>query len=161
MNSLKFVVINKNNINLGVKIAKEIFPYEFSKSGLFLPELDFKKSLEEPYSGKFFIVRSKNKFVGITGFYYHFLKPKIDELWLGYFGVRKKFRGKGLGRKILLKTLKLISKKINIKVLKLFTTNRKEEIPSHLLYASLGFKKYASKNTKPYKTFYFKKEFYG
>lgn len=151
-------MINKKNIKLAIKIAKEIFPYEFSKLGLFLPEFDYKKVIKKPKLGNFFIVLFGNKFVGITGYYYNFTKPKIDEVWLGYFGIRKKYRGIGLGKKVLLKTLILVKKKTKAKVIKLFTTNRKEEKSSHFLYRCLGFKKYAHKKTNQFQTYYFKKE---
>ncbi len=158
MKRLKFLLITKKNLKKAIKIAKEIFPYESSKLGIFLPEFDYKYVIKKPKLGKFFIVKFDNKLVRITGYYYNFTKPKVDEIWLGYFGIRKKFRGIGLGKKVLLKTLSLIKKKIKVKVVKLFTTNRKEEKSSHFLYRCLGFKKYAHRKTKPYQTYYFKKD---
>ncbi len=161
MKNTKFISITKKNIKLAIKTVKEIFPYEVSPDGIFLPAEEYKSSLVEPLNkiSKFYIVKHKNRIVGITGYNYNYHKTKHDELWLGYFGLKEKYRGNGLGKKILLRTLGLM-KKFNkdLRVIKLYTSNRRQEISSHHLYRCVGFKLYAHRNTKPFHTYYFKME---
>lgn len=157
-NDLKFSLIKKENLSDAVGLALEIFPYEVSFEG-FLPELEYKLSLTPERKGmqQFFIVSLGDELVGITGYNFHYTKPKSTELWLGYFGVREKFRGHGLGKKILHQTLDLANFfNPNLRVMKLYTSNRPEEKGSHHLYKCLGFRIYAHRNTKPFHTYYFR-----
>jgi RimJ/RimL family protein N-acetyltransferase len=161
MEKIEFVLITIKNIKLAVKVAKEIFPYEISSEGLFLPAEEYKLATGLLCNlCNFFIVKYKKKVIGITGYYYNFRTPKSSELWLGYFGLKQEFRGNGLGKRMLLKTLDL-AKEFNedLHLMKLYTSNREEEVGSHHLYRCVGFKIYAHRNTKPFHTYYFKLEF--
>lgn len=158
MEKIKFVLINKENIEGAISLVKEIFPYEY-KNGIFLPEEEYRLSLEPSRVNlqQFFTVTYEGQPVGITGYNFNYQNYKHNELWLGYFGVKEKFRSNGLGKKIILKTLELMKKfNSNLKTIKLWTSNREQEKSSHHLYRCVGFRLYAHRNTRPFHTYYFK-----
>lgn len=160
MKKIRFIPITSENIKLAIKTAKEIFPYEISSNGLFLPSKDYELSIGIfNQLCSFFIVKYGKEIIGITGYNYNFRIPKFNELWLGYFGLKEAYRGNGLGKKILLKTLDSAKESNkNLKTIKLYTSNREQEKGSHHLYRCLGFKVYGNRNTKPFHTYYFKLE---
>ncbi len=162
MDRIVFVPITRKNIGIAIEIAKKIFPYEVSSSGEFLPEKEYRMSLVSPYKNlcEFFIVKYRKDFIGITGYNYSFRVERYDELWIGYFGVLRPYRGSGIGKHMLLDTLNLIKEKHQkVKTVKLYTSNREEEKSSHWLYRCVGFRLYAHRNTKPFHTYYFKIHF--
>lgn len=160
MKKIRFIPITSGNIKLAIKIAKDIFPYEISPKGLFLPSEDYKLAVGHLNDlCNFFIVKYGRQVVGITGYNYNFRLPKSDELWLGYFGLKQKYRGNGIGKKMLLRTLDLAKEfNVNLRTIKLYTSNREQEKGSHHLYRCVGFKVYGHRNTKPFHTYYFKME---
>ncbi len=62
MEKIEFVLITIKNIKLAVKVAKEIFPYEISSEGLFLPAEEYKLATG-PLCNlcNFFIVKYKKR----------------------------------------------------------------------------------------------------
>lgn len=53
--------------------------------------------------------------MGITGVYYY----DLDSAWLGWFGVLPEYRNKGIGCRLLNKTIKLVSS-MGFKYLRLY-----------------------------------------
>jgi len=160
MKEIEFILVTEENKNLAIKIAKEIFPYEVSPKGIFLPRNKIKRTIDSSNKlGEFFIIKDGRFNAGIIGYSYNNHLPKFDELWIDYFGIRKKHRGSGLGKKVLLKTLSLMKEfNVNLQTVKLYSSNIAEEKDSHHLYRCVGFKIYAHKNEKPDHIYYFKME---
>ena len=159
MKRIRFVRVTSKNLGQAIALAREIFPYEIH-NGIFLPEAEYRLSLETQRADlqEFFMVKYGGRFAGITGYYFHYRQHKDDELWLGYFGLREEFRGNGIGKKMLKKTLNMMKKfNDNLKTVKLYTSNREQERGSHFLYRCVGFRVYAHYNTQPFQTYYLKK----
>jgi GNAT superfamily N-acetyltransferase len=157
---LRFILVTRQNVNQAIGLAREIFPYEIC-DGVFIPEKEYMLSFKPERANlqDFFMVKYGGEFVGITG-YYHYHQNRPEELWLNYFGLREEFRGNGVGKKMLLKTLGLMKKfNVSLKTIRLYTTDRPEQLGSHCLYRCVGFKLYARMNTQPlpFHKLYFKK----
>lgn len=156
-----FSSLTTDNLPLATSLAHEIFPYEISSKGIFLPGEMYKLSLTKERRGKqqFFIVKVGKVPVGITGYNFHYRKPNPEELWLQYFGVVPAFLGNGLGKKMLLETLRRMKLfNLDLRTVKLYTSNCPEEIGSHHLYRCVGFRVYAHRKVESDQIYYFKLE---
>lgn len=88
---LKYVAINKENLELAKKIQNEIFP-----------DHDASKNYEESVCGvtenRYYLVQNEaGEFVGVSGLYRLPCDP--ESAWLGWFGILKQYRRKGYGSK--------------------------------------------------------------
>ncbi|MCE9585583.1 hypothetical protein K8Q94_03100 [Candidatus Nomurabacteria bacterium] len=83
-NEFFLIPVRPENLEKAIQIAREIFPYENSNDGEFLPEKEYKMSLKD--FKKFFnlfLVEYENQIIGITGFYRNYRRLRqTKELWL-------------------------------------------------------------------------------
>lgn len=75
--------------------------------------------------------------IGITGLYQGKNDP-ADVAWLGWFGVDSAYRGRGLGKKLLLWTMAQ-ARSEGYKKLRLYTSTYPAEAAAQILYEKLGF----------------------
>jgi ribosomal protein S18 acetylase RimI-like enzyme len=98
-----------------------------------------KESRNKIRSLEYFVaVDDNNSVIGTTGLY-ALEKDKQDAYWLGWYCVDMKFRGKGIGSKLLDYTIEL-AKERGKKFLRLYTSTSPEEKAAQLIYESRGFK---------------------
>ncbi len=163
---MRLVCITKNNLKQAVRVAKAIFPNEwhseeikdFKRLGgelVFWPEYAYEGSiLEKAEEFKYYlatiIINKKERVIGITGHYTEDIEGKDNGIiWLGWFGVLEKYRGKGYGKELLEKSINKVKKfkgiglKQRFKELRLYTTkDEKHEAKARLMYRKRGFKQY-------------------
>lgn len=158
MNKIVLHRITSENINQAVGIAREIFPYENNKAGVFLPEKEYRLSLTtHETTTRFFIATLGDTPIGITGSYHHFNHPKKDELWLAYFGILNVFRGKGLSCQMLGQTIyDMVAWNNQLRTIKILTSVRPEEHNCIGLYKKFGFTKYTSRKSTPFDWHYYR-----
>ena len=110
---LRFEEINNENIKEAAKLQYNIFPnssaYSVYKSYVSKKNKDF-------YLG--YLAYLDNEPIGVTGLYE--IPKYMDTVWLSWFGLEKKYRKLGYGKKILDYTIKM-AKKYNKKFLRLYT----------------------------------------
>lgn len=110
---LRFEEINKDNIKVAAKLQYIIFPnssaYSVYKSNISGKYKDF-------YVG--YIAYIDNEPIGVTGLYE--IPEYTDTVWLSWFGIKKKYRKLGYGKKILDYTIEM-AKRYNKKYLRLYT----------------------------------------
>ena len=92
---LKYVRMDSSNIRDIVKVQMEIFPQE---CGYF--QYDYGLTCGKDY-WKYWLVYKDNEIVAITGLYSDFPISETNSIWLGWFGVREKYRNQGYGEKVL------------------------------------------------------------
>lgn len=106
---LFFEEVTVENVDEAIKVQRKIFPND---DGAINIQISTDRSLIKKYfldeskyrdTAKFWLCRTGNGIVGITGIYSYFEYP--EDAWLGWFGVLSEFRKKGLGREILLWTM--------------------------------------------------------
>lgn len=137
---MKFEEINKNNIKTYLKLSKSIFDEDDYKHIKDISHGYVNQTKEFININKidncdrilYFIIKNENKNIGITGLY----SFSNSTAWIGWFGLHKSFRGKGLGRKSLLKTIE-IAKNLNYNKLNVWTDENAKEALN--LYKSEGF----------------------
>lgn len=107
---MKFVKISKKNLKVAMKIARECFDKKYVSNDV---TKWYNKRLNGDYKGinpvlEYFIVYEADVPIGVTGFF-NFLDAR-ETFWLGYFGIVKKRRNKGLGSKVLRRTITMSRK---------------------------------------------------
>ncbi len=106
---------------------------------------------------KYWIARDKQslQIVGLTGIYTEIEDDK-NECWLGWFCIKKNFRGLGYGKKLLefSEEQAILLKK---KYLYIYTYDTKYYKTAIEMYKKFGYKPYNVKNTRYKKDLYFKK----
>lgn len=141
-NGLKYVEINKSNINLAIKIQNEIFPNENAEYNYyeFINKIPYRKELI------YWIVFDKDKPIGVSGLYSHLEYP--DDAWLGWYGVLKNERNKGYGKKIL-EDFERSAKEKGYKHIRLYT-DEEDNKDAIVLYQKMGMvgEKYECDNDK-------------
>ena len=159
---MRLVKINKNNLQIALRIAYSIFPGKNDRKYL---TMWYKKYVNNKCGSnmhvvKYFIAYISKEPVGITGLYQF---KGVKDIWLGWFGVVKEARRHGIGSEILQKTI-TVARKTKAPNLRVYTISKK----AMALYEKNGFKKTKSetwciadgKKIFPYpakSTFYIKK----
>lgn len=115
MQNLDFEVVSKTNHLKAIEIQNLIFPKENGKNDI-LESLKRKKTNYKYL--KYFLMKIKNQYVGISGIYVYNEYPKDG--WVAWFGVLPDFRRKGIGLQTIC-FLKEKAKKIGLKSLRLYT----------------------------------------
>ena len=92
-----FEEVNKDNIDIAIRIQNEIFPEESGAE-------DIRQSLnggrnEIHAFKKYFLAKVDDNYVGISGIYSYIKYP--NDAWLGWFGVLEGERRKGYATKII------------------------------------------------------------
>ena len=81
MQNIEFIEVNKNNYKKAIEIQQKLFPYENG-------DIDIYESIgkrKKVYNLlKYYLVKIKNKYVGITGFYSYDIYP--EDAWLTWAG---------------------------------------------------------------------------
>ena len=142
---LKYVQINKDNLNLAYDIQKTTWPID--------PDYDdlYDKAINPLEDNCFFLVYDKENLIGITGVDVYREYP--DTIWLDWFTVLPQYRRKGYGKKVLLDTInycKNLNKYRSFRVEVTYHKNR----PALFLYDKvMQFKEYyTAEDTNNYKT---------
>ncbi len=121
---MKLVNLTKRNYKIAWAIVKDCFSSNRDRKEI---EYYYKLYVDHDWTKtahflRYFIVYQGTKPVGITGLYK--MNKTDTTFWLGYFGVIKKERKKGLGTEILIKTLQM-AKGMGAKRVMTWTTSRK------------------------------------
>lgn len=112
---MNFEILNQKNLNIAIKIQHDIFPLENGSEDL----KDSLTKLPSYYSLlKYWLVKVKNKYIGICGLYAYTFAPK--DAWLGWFGVVDDERRKGYATKILNFSMQQ-AKNLKFETLRLYT----------------------------------------
>lgn len=139
---LRFEQINKDNIKVAAKLQYNIFPdssaYSVYKSSISGECKDF-------YVG--YIAYIDNEPIGVSGLYE--IPGYTDTVWLSWFGIKKKYRKLGYGKKILDYTIEM-AKGYNKKYLRLYTFEiwNKEAQDFYKKYMDIGEYYYNDKEHK-------------
>lgn len=144
---MELTIVDKKNYKEAIKIQNSIFPNEDGTINILASldrELFMKKTGIEYIDDhiKYYLARVDGEYVGITGIYsYNFDK---NSAWIGWYGILKEHRQKGLGKELLTKTSEL-ARSQGFKYLRLYT-DYIENKPAINLYKKTGFKgeKYTS-----------------
>lgn len=108
---MEFIEIDMENVALATKIQIEIFG---PKECAYLCYLQHIQNNDPPY----YLIKDRDEIIGISGIYVEPFEP--NTAWLGWYGVRKKYRKKGYGTKILMQTIQ-IAKQRGFKFFRLYT----------------------------------------
>lgn len=92
--NLQFIEVNKDNLEIAVKIQNEIFPLEDGRQNY------IEGITNDPYRKEMtnYIVYNEEIPIGVVGLYSYNEYP--SDAWLSWFGVIAKYRNKGYGSKI-------------------------------------------------------------
>ena len=82
MVEIKFVEVNTNNYKKAIEIQQKLFPYEDGDTDIMESIGKRKKTYN---TLKYFLVKYKNKFIGITGYYVYDIYP--EDAWLTWAGL--------------------------------------------------------------------------
>ena len=163
---MKIVALTKDNIKKASNIANKIFYYED-----ILPEKFFKASFKPKEFNKllniqqkietckyYVAINEKKEVIGTTGLY-SIEDDEKNKYWLGWFCVNQKYRGQGIGQKLLDFTINKAKKK-GAKYLNLYTSTNPLEENAQKLYKKNKFYKINKKETQigPHKTIYLRKK---
>ena len=162
---LSYLPLSENNLEEAITLVKSVFVNDFNNQDS--PEEAFKASLDRSKHQnfiykhnlnilKYFVAvdESKNKIVGVTGWYTRDIDP-LGIIWLGWYCVDKEERGKGVGKEILDWTIHQ-TKLAGYKIIKLYTSTDPNEAIAQELYEKMGFKIVGEelKGEEIYKTLY-------
>jgi len=145
--------ISKETLKYAILLRNKIFPdlQECEKGTLEASLIQNGKYKECDITYlKYFVMLDEKKVIGLTGIYIE-ENDNIDECWLGWFCIDEKYRGKGLGQKLLDFSISK-AKELNKKILKLYTYDSKEFQAAIILYKKNNFIQYK----KHKKELYFK-----
>ncbi len=127
---LKFVKITRENIDFATEFQMSLFEGECGYEH-FLYTIDSNNKYLSYY-----LVYLNNELVGITGIYSFEQLEETNSLWLGWFGLDPKYRGRGLGKQMLLDTLDIVKEYAKnddrIKYFRLYTSTRNNPIACKL-----------------------------
>ncbi len=127
---LKYIPMTSENVFDVVKTQMEIFP---SECGYF--QYNFALNCGKDY-WKYWLVYDENNIVAITGLYSDFDITETNSIWLGWFGVRPKYRKQKIGTEVLNFTINeayKLAEKYPIKYFRLYTSVD-ENATAQLLY---------------------------
>ena len=108
---LDLKLITSENLDYAVNVENEIFPEYNAKN-------NYLSSINNYSQSQFFLVFDKEICVGITGIYSY--KKDYENAWLGFFGIKDKYRDKGYGKQAL-KLTEDYAKSLGYKFMRLFT----------------------------------------
>jgi GNAT superfamily N-acetyltransferase len=146
---LTYSPLSQENIEGAIALVRFVFPKD--SEGQDSPEEAYKASLNKEGHQDFitrhniktlnyFVVKNApaEKIIGVTGWYTENTNEK-DVVWLGWYCLDPKERGKGLGREILEWTMNEVKMR-GYTTMKLYTSEDPNEATAQILYEKLGFK---------------------
>ena len=128
-------LLNTKNIDIAIKIQKEIFPLENGSE-------DLKEALNSicpphQFLQRYWVAKENDEYVGICGLYaYKFAKK---DAWLGWYGVLDEKRGKGFGKTILIDVMNK-AKEMGFENFRLYT-DEEDNAVAIKLYEKMGMTK--------------------
>ena len=133
---MTFEKITSENLDLALKVAAEIFPYEVKNGKLSFEDDAYRDAIrqDQPDFSYSLVRTSIWPVAGITGWY----READGTMWLGWFGVIPDCRGFGLGKKILKRTAEIVAG-LGVKEMFIYSGARVEEHDAHRLYVKNGF----------------------
>jgi len=143
---MKIVPLSEETLEEARRLALSVFTDKEDRKnirGWFEASLDPEKykelHLKAGTKAKYWVAidEETNKVIGTTGLYTY--DKEKDIIWFGWYCVDPKYRGKGVGSKLLDFTIKK-AKETGRRYLKLYTTDSPEEAKAHKLYDKKGFK---------------------
>ena len=129
---MKLELLNNDNIDIAIKIQKELFPLENGSEDL--KEALLNISPPHQFLQRYWLAKDNDKYVGICGLYAYKSAPK--DAWLGWYGVIASERGKGLG-KLILTEIMTTAKELGFETFRLFT-DEEDNSTAIKLYEKLG-----------------------
>lgn len=114
MPNLNYKEITEENILFATHLEMQIFP---SSCGYF----SYLKAYEN--GAPYFLAYLNNEAFGITGLYEEERLGEKGTVWLGWYGILKNYRGRGLGKAILLDTIKEAENR-KYETLRLYTSEK-------------------------------------
>lgn len=163
---MKIVSLSESNLKEAIHLTEIVFhpnPDEFDAPHKWLPaslhpqEEKSKKlyATTKCTYVKYYVGIEKRKVAGITGLF--LTKGDNDSVWLAWYAVSPKFRGHGLGKKLLRFTINK-AKAIRKKYLRLYTSPNKDLESAMHLYKKFGFKVTTGKRFGRKHVLYLKKD---
>ena len=147
MKSSKFLIkpLSVESLNQTVMLRDKVFSglksYEKETLQASLDKHNYQECWKknELTSIQYFIMldTTKDKVMGLTGIYSE-EEDTSDMCWLGWFCIDKKYRGKGLSKKLLAFSIN-VAEGLNKKYLHLYTYDSKEYITAMKLYEKYHF----------------------
>lgn len=127
---LKYLIIDKNNYEIAVKIQNTIFP-EYDAS------TNYYQSFNDVTDNVYYLVYDtiKKTYIGITGIYR--LSIDLTTAWLGWFGVLEEYRRCGYG-KLMIQNFIDNAKKLGCKYCRIYTDKFDNDIAINF-YKACGF----------------------
>ena len=110
-NSLRYVLIDKSNLDEATRFQNEIFPHNDAYRNYY-------ESVFKLRDAEYYLAYLDKTLVGMVGIYHENVDP--ESAWLGWFGVKNEFRRHHLGSEILGFFEKLAKEK-GFKYARLFT----------------------------------------
>ena len=129
---LDLKLITNENLDYAVNVENEIFPEYNAKN-------NYLRSIDNSSQSQFFLIFDKEICVGISGIYSY--KDDHDNSWLGFFGIKEKYRDKGYGKKAL-KLTEEYAKKSGFKFMRLFTDRENEKAINFYQNNGYSFEEY-------------------
>lgn len=110
--------INYNNLELALKVHKELFPNNSARK-------NYEDSINNISNGEYYLVYDNEECIGTFGIYTE--TEDKESAWLGWFGVRKKFRRQHYGSEII-KIFEEMAKERGYKYSRLYTDMRDNDV---------------------------------
>lgn len=154
---MEIIKLNESLLTKTITLRDEIFKglTKIEKETLtasLYPDVKWYKKAEIEQLNYWVSIDEDENVIGIIGLYTE-VGDKPSNVWLGWYGIKKSYRGKHLGSK-LLDFITNIAKEQGFKELHLYTTSYKENEDAVKLYERRGFTLY--KEEKKSKTLYYK-----
>ena len=139
---MKLELLNNENIDIAIKIQKEIFPLENGSEDL--KEALANISPPHQFLQRYWLAEENGVYIGICGLYAYKFAPK--DAWLGWYGVLNNKRGKGFGKSIL-KEIMEIAKNMGFETFRLYT-DEEDNSTAIKLYEKIGMIRESYNNPK-------------
>lgn len=143
VHELRFEPLSPANAEEAEKLVDDIFSYEKGGAGIHIlvksgvVEIVAPEKAGKDYNEHYWVVRDAgNNIIGITGFN-EVSGDNPEHCWLGWIGLHKDLRGKGIGASLLEKVVSE-TKSLGKKVLYIVTTNLPEMQGNKIFYEENG-----------------------
>ena len=125
---LKTIKVTKENLEYAIRIQEEIFPDESGR-------VNYEEAIAGTQDYDYYLLYQEENCVGVIGLYTY--PCDAESAWLGWFGIREKFRKKHLGTEAIKKFEDLAEKK-GYKYARLYTDEADNDV-AIAFYQSNGY----------------------